>query len=239
MEFTCRLCGLTFCGTPIGTTQICEDCFNELHNELMEDKDMNKPTYEVNGICNRCSDYTLIDVETRVCEGCSESELTFIEAIQKYKMINNDGGKTHYYASGDEGTIYRRRGNSDISGSVDASLKLLTSTGWVEYKDKELVLPKAVNFEMSYYSMSSNGSLVEDTQVNDFVDEDRLETFNYFTNKKFAQYVSDKQLIQRIELTLIELNKDVFPKEELTKLINKYLRDNHMEVLDRIIQHEL
>lgn len=25
--------------------------------------------YEVNGICNKCSDYTLIDVETRLCEG--------------------------------------------------------------------------------------------------------------------------------------------------------------------------
>ena len=242
MEFTCSRCGLTCCGVPAGAIQlypICEDCFTELHNELMEDKDMNKSTYEVNGICNRCSDYTLIDVETRVCEGCSESELTFIEAIQKYNKITNDGGKTHYYASGDEGTIYRRRGNSDISGSVDASLNLLTSTGWEEYKDKELVLPKAVTYGLRYHSVSSTGSLAEDNQLNDFVDEDRLESFNYFTNKKFAQYVSDKQLIQRIELTLIELNKDVFPKEELTKLINKYLRDNHMEVLDRIIRYEL
>ena len=87
--------------------------------------------------------------------------------------------------------------------------------------------------------MSSTGSLVEDRQLNDYVDKDRLETFNYFTNKKFAQYVADKQLIQRIELTLIDLNKGMFPKEELIKLINKYLRDNHMEVLDRIIQYEL
>lgn len=201
MEFTCSRCGLTYCGILIGTTPICEDCFNELHNELMEDKGM-----------------------------------TFSEAIQKYNMITSDGGKTVYKVN-KEGTIYRRA--KGCSGAFSITVDLLTSTGWVEYKDKELILPKAVDFEMSYYAISSAGSLVEDRQVVDFVNEYRLDTFNYFTNKEFAQYVADKQLIQRIELTLIELNKDEFPKEELMKLINKYLRDNHMEVLDRIIRYEL
>ena len=201
MEFTCRLCGLTFCGTPIGATQICEDCFNELHNELMEDKGM-----------------------------------TFTEAIQKYSMITNDGGKTVYKVN-KEGTIFRKA--KGCGGAFSVTVDLLTSTGWKEYKDKELVLPKTVNYETGYYAMSSSGILVNDRQLGDYVDKGRLEAFNYFTDKEFAQYVVDKQLIQRIELTLIELNKDEFPKEELTKLINKYLRDNHMEVLDRIIQYEL
>lgn len=154
MEFTCSRCGLTYCGILIGTTPICEDCFNELHNELMEDKGM-----------------------------------TFTEAIQKYKMITNDGGKTHYYVSGDEGTIYRRIGNSDISGSVNASLQLLTSTGWGEYKDKELILPKAVNYGVGYHTITSWGSLVQDRHLLDHTDKDKLEAFNYFTDKKFAQYV--------------------------------------------------
>lgn len=236
MEFTCSRCGLTYCGILIGTTPICEDCFNELHNELMEDKEVSNSTYEVNGICNRCSEYTLIDVETRVCEGCGESELTFTEAIQKYKMITNDGGKTVYKTNKD-GTIFRKA--KGCGGAFSITVDLLTSTGWEEYKDKELTLPKAVTYGLGYHSVSSTGSLVEDRQLGDFVDEDRLESFNYFTNKKFAQYVADKQLIQRIELTLTALNKGKFTKEELTKLINKYLRDNYMEVLDRIIQYEL
>lgn len=204
MEFTCSRCGLTYCGILIGTTPICEDCFNELHNELMEDKDM-----------------------------------TFTEAIQKYSMITNDGGKTHYYASGDEGTIYRRRGNSDISGSVDASLKLLTSTGWEEYKDNKLKLPTFIDEGNQYYIISEIDEVYAYIQRNDSIDANKLKVYKYFTDRWFAQYVADKQFIQRIELTLIELNKDKFPKEELTKLINKYLRDNHMEVLDRIIQYEL
>ena len=236
MEFTCRLCGLTLYGTPIGTTQICEDCFNELHNELMEDKEMVKLKYNMIGECIDCEACTSIDVETNLCEGCMDKGMTFTEAIQKYSMITNDGGKT-IYKTDRCGTIFRKANGCSVKLSI--TVDLLTSTGWEEYKDKELTLPKAVTYGLRYHSISSTGSLVEDSQVNDFVDEDRLETFNYFTNKKFAQYVADKQFIQRIELTLIELNKDEFPKEELTKLINKYLRDNHMEVLDRIIKYEL
>lgn len=236
MEFTCSRCGLTYCGILIGTTPICEDCFNELHNELMEDKEMVKLKYNMIGECIDCEACTSIDVETNLCEGCMDKGMTFTEAIQKYSMITNDGGKTVYKVN-KEGTIFRKA--KGCGGAFSVTVDLLTSTGWEEYRDKELVLPKAVNCGLSYITITSTGSLVEDSQVNDFVDEDRLETFNYFTNKKFAQYVADKQLIQRIELTLIELNKDEFPKEELTKLINKYLRDNHMKVLDRIIQHEL
>lgn len=191
--------------------------------------------YEVNGICNRCSDYTLIDVETRLCEDCSESELTFIDAIQKYDKITNDGGET-IYTTNKEGTIIMK--TKGTGGGFSVTVDLLTSTGWEEYKNKELILPKAINYGLGYYSITSWGSLIQDRHLLDRTDEDRLKAFNYFIDKKFAQYIADKQFIQRIELTLIELNKDKFPKEELTKLINKYLRDNHMEVLDRIIKYE-
>lgn len=204
MEFTCSRCGLTCCGVPAGAIQlypICEDCFNELHNELMEDKGM-----------------------------------TFTEAIQKYNMITNDGGKTVYKAN-KEGTIFRKA--KGCGGAFSVTVDLLTSTGWEEYKDKELTLPKAVTYGLKYHSITSWGSLIHDRHLIDPTDRDRLNAFNYFANKEFAQYVADKQFIQRVELTLTELNKDEFPKEELTKLINKYLRDNHMEVLDRIIQYEL
>lgn len=201
MEFTCRLCGLTFCGTPIGTTSICEDCFNELHNELMEDKGM-----------------------------------TFTEAIQKYKMITNDGGKT-IYKTDRCGTIFRKANGCSVALSI--TVDLLTSTGWGEYKDKELILPTLIGTGNKYYTISETDEVYTDIQRSSSIDVSKLKGYKYFTNRWFAQYVADKQLIQRIELTLIELNKDKFPKEELTKLINEYLRDNHMEVLDRIIQYEL
>ena len=201
MEFTCRLCGLTFCGTPIGTAQICEDCFNELHNELMEDKGM-----------------------------------TFTEAIQKYKMITNDGGKTIYKAD-KCGTIFRKA--SGCSVALNITVDLLTSTGWEEYEDKELILPTFIGTDNQYYTISEIDEVYAYIQRSDSIDTNKLKVYKYFTDKWFAQYVADKQFIQRIELTLTALNKDKFPKEELTKLINKYLRDNHMEVLDRIIQYEL
>lgn len=204
MEFTCNRCELTCCGVPAGAIQlypICEDCFNELHNELMEDKGM-----------------------------------TFTEAIQKYKMITNDGGKT-VYRTDRCGTIFRKANGCSVKLSI--TVDLLTSTGWEEYKDEELILPKATNYGLGYYTINSWGRLVQDRHLLDHTDGDRLRAFNYFVNKEFAQYVADKQLIQRIELTLTALNKDKFSKEELTKLINKYLRDNYMEVLDRIIQYEL
>lgn len=239
MEFICNRCGLTCRGVPAGAIQlypICEDCFNELHNELMEDKGMNKSTYEVNGICNRCSEYTLIDVETRLCEDCSESELTFIDAIQKYGMITNDGGET-VYTTNKEGTIVMKtKGTGKI---FNVTVDLLTSTGWEEYKDKELKLPTFICEANEYYTISEIDEVYAYIQRSDSIDAGKLKVYKYFTDKWFAQYVADKQFIQRIELTLTELNKDKFPKEELTKLINKYLRDNHMEVLDRIIRYEL
>ena len=201
MEFTCRLCGLTFCGTPIGTTSICEDCFNELHNELMEDKGM-----------------------------------TFTEAIQEYKMITNDGGKTVYKVN-EEGTIFRKARGCSVA--LNITVDLLTSAGWKEYKDKELILPTLIGIGNKYYTISETDEVYTDIQRSSSIDESKLKGYKYFTNRWFAQYVADKQFIQRIELTLTALNKDRFPKEELTKLINKYLRDNHREVLDRIIKYEL
>ena len=201
MEFTCSRCGLTYCGILIGTTPICEDCFNELHNELMEDKGM-----------------------------------TFTEAIQKYKMITNDGGKT-IYKTDRCGTIFRKANGCSVKLSI--TVDLLTSTGWEEYKDEELILPTFICESNEYYTISEIDEVYAYIQRNDSIDVGKLKVYNYFTDKWFAQYVADKQLIQRIELTLIALNKDRFPKEELTKLINKYLRDNHMEVLDRIIRYEL
>ena len=236
MEFTCSRCGLTYCGILIGTTPICEDCFNELHNELMEDKEMVKLKYNMIGECVDCGACTSIDVETNLCGGCMDKGMTFTEAIQKYKMITNDGGKTVYKVN-KEGTVFRKA--KGCGGAFSVTVDLLTSTGWEEYKDKELILPTFIGSYNKYYTISELDEVYTDIQSHSSIDASKLKVYKYFITRGFAQYVADKQFIQRIELTLIALNKDRFPKEELTKLINKYLRDNHMEVLDRIIQYEL
>ena len=50
-----------------------------------------------------------------------------------------------------------------------------------------------------------------------------------------AQYVADKQLIQRIRITLTLLNKEN-PDREM--LISEYINDNYKDVMYRIKQYE-
>ena len=68
------------------------------------------------------------------------------------------------------------------------------------------------------------------------VDMQRFSSYNYFTDKAFAQYVADKNLIQRVKLVLEHLNKDNPDKEVL---IHKYIRDNYKDVIDRIKGYEV
>lgn len=191
--------------------------------------------YEVNGICNKCSDYTLIDVETRLCEDCSKSELTFIDAIQKYDKITNDGGET-IYTTNKEGTIIMK--TKGTGGGFSVTVDLLTSTGWVEYKDNKLKLPTFIGENSEYYTISEIDEIYTYIQRSDSIDASKLKVYKYFTDRWFAQYVADKQFIQRIELTLYELNKDKFSEEEIEILLMQYLEDNFKMVLDRIKKYE-
>ena len=198
---------------------------------------MNKSTYEVNGICNRCSDYTLIDVETRVCEGCSESELTFTEAIGKYEAITRDGGTT-VYSKNSEGNIIRK--TNGIGGGFQLNYNLLTSTGWEEHKEQKLIVPERVDYSHRYMHIGGDDNKVyNDSDCRYDEDTDRLGTFNYFTDKELAQYIADRQLIQRVELVLYHMNMsnpDILNKE---LLIDEYISDNYKEVLHRIKDYEM
>lgn len=177
-----------------------------------------------------------------LCEDCflecysnslENKDMTFTEAIQKYDKITNDGGKT-CYCKDSLGDIFQCNTNHIVNANID----FLLSTGWEEYKDEELVLPTFIGSYNKYYTISDIDEVYAYKQRNDSIDASKLKVYKYFTDKCFAQYVADKQFIQRVELTLIELNKYKFSEEELKKLINKYLRDNHIEVLDRIITYE-
>ena len=162
--------------------------------------------------------------------------MKFIDAIQKYKKITNDGGKTYYY-KGVIGDIYKNAGNS-LSYSISANVNFLLSEGWEEYKENRLELPSLAEMNDYYYIICPDGRVTSGNNFNDNIDKNRLSNFNYFTDRDFAQYISDKQLIQRIKIVLTELNKDKFSNSKLKSLIANYLRDNYMNVIDRIAQYE-
>lgn len=164
--------------------------------------------------------------------------MNFIEAIQEYKMITNDGGKTHYYKNGIDGMIFK---SINGCGKVfNVTVDLLTSTGWVEYKEQKLIVPERAGHYHSYmYIEDDSNKIYVDSDCRFDEDTNRLKIFNYFTDKELAQYVADKQLIQRVELVLHHMN--MFNPDILNKelLIDEYIRDNYKEVLHRIKDYEM
>ena len=84
-----------------------------------------------------------------------------------------------------------------------------------------------------------NNKVYIDSECGFEEDIDRLNTFNYFTDKELAQYIADRQLIQRVELVLHQMN--MFNPDILNKelLIDEYIRDNYKEVLHRIKDYEM
>lgn len=163
--------------------------------------------------------------------------MNFIEAIQEYKMITNDGGKTHYYKDAIDGMIFK-----SINGCgkiFNVTVDLLTSTGWVEHQEHKLILPERVDYsELYLYIESDSNTVYTDSDGRFEEDVNRLKTFNYFTDRELAQYVADKQLIQRIELVLHELNFERFGKADRCELINEYILDNYRDIVNRINEYE-
>lgn len=156
--------------------------------------------------------------------------MTLIEALQKWDKVTNDNGKT-VYSTNSDGTIIMRTNGS--GGGFKPTVELFTSTGWERYAIP-LVLPYRY-IESNYYWIDEEG------KIDYFVDEDctsdepLFEMYNYFYDKELAQYVSDKQLILRIKITLEHLNKNNPDKE---MLILEYINDNYKDVIDRIKQYE-
>ena len=156
--------------------------------------------------------------------------MNLIEALQKYKKVTNDGGKT-VYSTTSAGHIVRC--TDELGGVINPTIKLLTSTGWEEYREP-LILPKRLT-EDTYYHIDEYQEIDVYIDEDTWVDRELYEKYNYFTDKAFAQYVADKNLIQRVKLVLEHLNKDNPDKEVL---ISKYIRDNYKDVIDRIKQYE-
>lgn len=164
------------------------------------------------------------------------NNMNFIDAIGKYDAITRDGGTT-IYSKNSEGNIIRK--TNDIGGGFQLNYDLLMSTGWVEYREQKLIVPERVDYSKQYSYIESNGSKVyTDSDCRFSEDADRLKTFNYFTDKELAQYIADRQLLDRIELVLYAYNKDSMDDKTLSKLINEYIDTHYAEVLNRVLDYQ-
>ena len=156
--------------------------------------------------------------------------MNLIEALQKYKKVTNDGGKTVYSTTSGGHVVSC---TDELGGVINPTIKLLTSTGWEQYLEP-LKLPECVEGN-TYFYVDEYGDIEYLIDTDCWADETHHKFFNYYPDKALAQYIADKNLIQRISIVLDILNKDNPDKEVL---ISKYIRDNYKDVIDRIKQYE-
>lgn len=157
--------------------------------------------------------------------------MRLIEALQKYKKVTNDGGKTVYSTTSGGHVV---NCTDELGGVINPTIKLLTSTGWEEYREP-LILPERVCVSGTYFRLDSLLEVYASIECFSSVDMQRFSSYNYYPDIALAQYIADKNLIQRISIVLDRLNKDNPDKEVL---ISKYIRDNYKDVIDRIKQYE-
>jgi hypothetical protein len=164
------------------------------------------------------------------------NDMNFIEAIGKYEAITRDGGTT-VYSKNSEGNIIRK--TNGIGGGFQLNYDLLVSTGWEEHKEQKLIVPERVDYSHRYMHIGGdNNKVYTDSDCSYDEDKDRLKTFNYFTDKEFAQYIADRQLLDRIELVLYKYNNDKMDDKTLSKLINEYIDTHYAEVLNRVLDYQ-
>lgn len=156
--------------------------------------------------------------------------MNLIEALQKYKRVTNDNGKT-VYTLNKNGTIIRH--TKGCGGGFQPTIELFTSTGWEQYATP-LALPcKKCNEK--YYYIDGYNKIGYTINIDSEFDCERYKTYNYFMYETIAQYVADKQLIQRIRIVLTLLNKN---NEDKEFLIDEYISNNYKEVIERIVEFE-
>lgn len=196
--------------------------------------------------CVVCECTTEVDTETFMCEGCADNifgnneeenkGMKFIDAIQKYEKITNDGGTT-VYSKNSGGTIIMHR--NGVGGGFQVNVDLLTSEGWQEYKEDKLILPKRFDYPgVTYYTISTVNNVYADVDQHAGIDKERHDVYNYFFDRDLAQYVADKQLLYRIQLVLYAYNKDRMDDDTILKLTNEYIDTYYKEVLDRVLDYQ-
>lgn len=186
-------------------------------------------------VCDNCLGE---EVKTKKCiiDLLQEGEIkevksmNLIEALQKYKRVTNDNGKT-VYSLNKNGTIIRH--TKGCGGGFQPTIELFTSTGWEETMEP-LELPERYSYN-SYYYIDGFNNLCVTEDMSTSLDARRHSQYNYFESDRLAKYISDKQLIQRIRIVLTLLNKNNGDKEFL---IDEYINNNYKEVIERIAKFE-
>lgn len=156
--------------------------------------------------------------------------MNLIEALQKYKRVTNDNGKTVYTLNKNGTIIMRTKG---CGGGFQPTIELFTSIGWEEAMEP-LELPERYSYN-SYYYIDGFNDLCVTEDMNTSIDTRRHNQYNYFESDRLAKYISDKQLIQRIRIVLTLLNKN---NEDKEFLIDEYINNNYKEVIERIAKFE-
>lgn len=156
--------------------------------------------------------------------------MNLIEALQKYKRVTNDNGKT-VYSLNKNGTIVKN--TNGCGGGFQPTIELFTSTGW-EKAIEPLKLPKKHSYN-SYYYIDGFNDLCVTEDMNTSLDARRHSQYNYFEGDVLAKYISDKQLMQRIRIVLTLLNKN---NEDKEFLIDEHINNNYKDVIDRITKFE-
>jgi DNA-directed RNA polymerase subunit RPC12/RpoP len=185
--------------------------------------------------CDYCEGelYTEEFYKGKVKEG---NDMNFIDAIGKYEAITRDGGTTVYFKNS-EGNIIRKVNGKE--GGFLLNYDILCSRGWVEHQEHKLILPERAGHYHSYmYIEDGSNKIYVDSDCRFDEDTNRLKIFNYFTDKELAQYIADRQLLDRIELVLYKYNKDNMDDKTLTKLINEYIDTHYKEVLNRVLDYQ-
>ena len=157
--------------------------------------------------------------------------VNLIEALKKWDKVTNDGGKT-IYSTNKEGTIVMHR--CGAGGGFKPTLELFNSTGWTR-AEEPLKLPERQKKYLMFHFIDEFGDVVTTSEFPSNANDILYDNTNHFLDKELAQYVADKQLIQRLNIVLGIVNKDVENKEIL---ISRYILDKYKDVIIRIRQYE-
>lgn len=157
--------------------------------------------------------------------------INLINALKKWNKVTNDGGKT-VYSTNKDGTILMH--TYGAGGGFRPTIDLFTSIGWEEYIEP-IKEPERVRKWGMFNYVSEYGQVVTTHECPSTETDALFNKYNYFSDNKLAQYVADKQFIQRVNIVLEHLNKDNPDKKVL---IAKYIQANYKDVVDRIRQYE-
>lgn len=148
-------------------------------------------------------------VKWEIEENIGGRKMKLLELLEAGKKATNDGmnmdGDTGYLVLEGEKIVYFLNGES--LGETALIFKDFTSTDWYEYKEE----PKyKTNFDMKEIELYHYNTIFNKTaskvNIGDAFDESILKNFNVFKDKKLAECIQAKQLLERKLMIFSYLN---------------------------------